>query len=376
MDSITLILIATTVVYIGVACTFLIGLYRPYIPPSHAPQPFLSVVIAARNEANYIGNCLKSLTQQTYPSHLFEVIVVDDDSSDNTRLIVEDYSKTYPHICLLTVGKQFPQMAAKKRPMSVGIQHAKGEWIVTTDADCQLRATHLAQLTTYMHPNTDVIIGFSQIKTSQDPLTLFEKLQGCDFLSLMSAAAGSAHMGYPLAATGQNFAYRKTLFDQVGGFEKVAHRPSGDDVLLLQLMRKASSNKIVFASDPKTFVSTHRPETPLSFWRQRKRWASNAAFQIRLNPYFFAYILVVFGTHALILISLLRPPHTYLFPLGCWLAKSIADGFVIYKGAQVFDRKDVLSIWPLWEILQPFYIFLMGIFGTLGGFTWKDRHHK
>lgn len=376
MDSITLILIATTVVYIGVACTFIIGLYKPYIPPKHALQPFLSVVIAARNEAHYIGECLKTLTQQTYPSHLFEVLVVDDESSDDTALIVEGFSKSYPHIRLLTVGNHFPQMAAKKRPMSVGIQQAKGEWIVTTDADCQLLPTHLAQLSTYMHTDTDVIIGFSQIKTAQEPLTPFEKLQACDFLSLMSAAAGSAHMGYPLAATGQNFAYRKTLFDRVGGFEKVAHRPSGDDVLLLQLMRKGTSNKIVFASDPHTFVSTHRPETPKSFWRQRKRWASNAAFQIRLNPYFFAYILVVFGAHACIPISLLLHPHTYLIPLGCWLAKSIADGFVIHKGAQTFNRKDLLSILPIWEILQPFYIVLIGIVGTLGGFTWKDRHHK
>jgi len=366
----------STGLYIGVAAYFLMGLYKPYIPPHHAPQPFISVVIAARNESGYIGNCLKSLTQQTYPSHLFEVLIVDDASSDNTARIVEDFSKTYPYIHLLNVGNQFPQMAAKKRPMSVGIHQAKGEWIATTDADCQLLPTWLTQLASYMHTDTDVIIGFSQIKTAQDPLTPFEKLQACDFLSLMSAAAGSAHMGYPLAATGQNFAYRKTLFDRVGGFSKVAHRPSGDDVLLLQLMRKASTNKMVFASSPETFVSTHRPETPSSFWRQRKRWASNAAFQIRLNPYFFAYILVVFGAHALIPISLLLHPHTYFIPLGCWLVKSIADGFVIHKGAQAFNRKDLLPIWPLWEIVQPFYIFFIGIVGTLGGFTWKDRHHK
>jgi cellulose synthase/poly-beta-1,6-N-acetylglucosamine synthase-like glycosyltransferase len=374
--SIHIILIVSTAFYIGVACYFLIGLYRPYRPPTNPTQPFISVVIAARNEAEYITHCLTSLTQQTYPTHLFEVLVVDDASSDNTAHIVESFSKTYPHIHLLKVGEQFPQMAAKKRPMSVGIHHAKGEWIVTTDADCQWLPTHLAHLTTYMHPNTDVVIGFSQIKTAQETLTPFEKLQACDFLSLMSAAAGSANMGYPLAATGQNLAYRKTLFDHVGGFSQVAHRPSGDDVLLLQLLRNASTNKIVFASSPKTFVSTHRPETPLSFWRQRKRWASNAAFQIRLNPYFFAYILVVFSTHAFIPVGLLLHPHTPFIPLGCWLAKSIADGLVIQKGARVFNRKDLLSIWPIWEVLQPFYIFFIGIASTLGGFSWKDRYHK
>ncbi|MGA1199672.1 MAG: glycosyltransferase, partial [Candidatus Latescibacterota bacterium] len=78
MASIHIILIVSTAFYIGVACYFLIGLYRPYRPPTNPTQPFISVVIAARNEAEYITHCLTSLTQQTYPTHLFEVIVVDD----------------------------------------------------------------------------------------------------------------------------------------------------------------------------------------------------------------------------------------------------------------------------------------------------------
>jgi cellulose synthase/poly-beta-1,6-N-acetylglucosamine synthase-like glycosyltransferase len=358
-----------------VAFYFLLGLYRTYIPPEPKPHPKISVVIAARNEAGYIADCLQDLIHQTYPSDLFEVLIVNDESTDQTALIVEGVSQTHPHIHLLSVDHQFPQMAAKKRPMSVGISQALGEWIVTTDADCRVPPTWLAQLATYMHKDTDAIIGFSQIKTVKEHLTPFEKIQACDFLSLMSAAAGSANWGYPLASTGQNFAYRKSLFDRVGGFSTVAHRPSGDDVLLLQLLRKASSQRIVFASDPKTFASTHRPETPRSFWHQRTRWASNAAFQIRLNPIFFVYILIVFATHALIPISLLLHPQTYLIPLSCWLAKSIADGLVIRKGAQVFGRTDLLSVWPILEIVQPFYIILVGITGTIGGFTWKDRHH-
>jgi poly-beta-1,6-N-acetyl-D-glucosamine synthase len=375
VDFINIILIVTTILYSVVALCFFSGLFRSNIPPQTRPKPFISVVIAARDEADYITQCLTGFTQQTYPSTHFEVLVVNDESTDQTAQLVETIAQKHTHIHLLNVDQQYPHMAAKKRPMSVGIHHAKGEWIVTTDADCQVPPTWLGNLAAYMQTDTDVIIGFSQIKTQQDSLSLFEKLQGCDFLSLMSAAAGSANWGYPLAATGQNFSYRKDLFERVGGFASVSHRPSGDDVLLLQLFRQDTPDKMVFASDPKTFVSTHRPETPRSFWRQRKRWASNAAFQIRLNPVFFVYILVVFGSHALIPISLLMQPQSYLIPLTCWLVKALTDWLVISKGAQTFERTDLLWVWPIWEILQPIYILFIGLTGTLGGITWKDRHH-
>lgn len=376
MDSITLILIATTLLYMGVAFWFFMGLYRPYTPPKSPCQPFISVVIAARNEADYITHCLQSLAQQTYPTEHFEVLIVNDDSTDQTAEIVATFTNKHPHFKLLSVNNQYAHMAAKKRPMSVGIHHAQGEWIVTTDADCRVLPTYLQHLATHMQTNTDVIIGFSQIKTSHEHLSFFEKLQALDFLTLMSAAAGSANWGYALAATGQNFAYRKSLFHHVGGFEKISHRPSGDDVLLLQLLRNATTNRTVFASIPETFASTHRPETPQSFWRQRKRWASNAAFQIRLNPIFFAYILVIFGIHALIPLSLLFSPQSYQIVAGCFLAKSLGDWFVVQKGAKTFNRTDLLCVWPLWALLNPLYIILIGIFGTLGGFTWKDRHHS
>jgi len=376
VDIVNAILILTTLLYSGVALCFFIGLFRPHIPPKDAPQPFLSVVIAARNESDYILACLQSLGQQTYPSDLFEVLVVDDDSTDGTCQIIRNVSKTQANVHLLCVGDQFANMAAKKRPMSVGIRRARGEWIVTTDADCRMPPTWLAQLATYMHTDTDAIIGFSQVGTTQERLTPFEKMQAFDFLSLMSAAAGSANLGFPLASTGQNFAYRKELFDRVGGFSSVSHRPSGDDVLLLQLLRKSSNKRIVFASDPKSFACSFRPETMRGFWRQRKRWASNAAFQIGLNPIFFVYILIVFATHALIPLSLVIHPNAWMIPLGCWVIKSVAYWAVVKKGARVFGRTDLLSVWLIWELLQPFYIILIGIAGTLGGFTWKDRRHR
>jgi len=375
VDTLNTTLIIVTLLYAGVAFWFWLGLHRPTPPSEQKPSHFLSVVIAARNEEDFIVNCLDGLIAQTFPTNKFEVIVVDDESCDNTSKIVQEYTKAHPHIMLKHVGSDFPDMSAKKRPLSVGIAHAKGEWIVTTDADCQVPPTWLEHLSKYMDSDTDVLIGFSQLKTPQVKMSWFEKLQAYDFLNLLGAAAGATNWGMPLAATGQNFAYRKSLFHKIGGFLKISHRPSGDDVLLLQLLRKATKQRIVFAASPKTFVSTHRSETPFSFWRQRKRWASNATLQIRLNPIFFAYILIVFATHALIPLSLIFTPATWAIPLLCWVAKSLSDLLVSYKAARLFSRTDLLALWPIWEILQPFYIVAVGVLGSIGGFAWKGRQH-
>ncbi len=371
MDIVHHLLLLLTVLYALAALCFFFGLFRLNNQPRTAETPFISIVIAARNEADYIGLCLDALKQQTYPSDRFEILVVDDDSTDHTPQIVA--STRMDNLRLLSVGNSFPEMAAKKRPMSVGIHRARGEWILTTDADCTVPPTWIASMASYMAADTGVVIGFSQLASR----SFFDRLQAYDFLTLMAAAAGAVGMGMPLAASGQNFAYRKCLFEKVGGFRDIAHRPSGDDVLLLQLLRQAWDGRIVFADDPGTYATTHRPETPLSLWQQRKRWASNAAYQLRLNPLFFSYIAVVFLTNAFIptafLISI--TDGAYTLPLICWGAKILADLLVVGKGVHIFKRADLLIMFPFWEIVQIPYTILIGLAGTLRGFTWKGRAH-
>ena len=371
MDIVLYLLLLSTVLYALVALCFFFGLFRLNNQPRTDETPFISIVIAARNEADYIGLCLKSLKKQTYPSDRFEILVVDDDSIDSTSQIVA--STRLDNLHLLSVDNSFPEMVAKKRPMSVGIHRARGEWILTTDADCTVPPAWVASMASYMAADTGVVIGFSQL-TSR---SFFDRLQAYDFLTLMAAAAGAVGVGRPLAASGQNFAYRKCIFEKVGGFRDIAHRPSGDDVLLLQLLRQAWDGRIAFAADPGTYATTHRPETPLSLWQQRKRWASNAAYQLRLNPVFFSYIAVVFLTNALIptafLISIID--GTYTLPLICWGAKILVDLLVAGKGVYTFKRADLLIMFPLWEILQIPYTILIGLAGTLRGFTWKGRDH-
>lgn len=377
--SITLInafLLISTAIYLGAAMAFLVGLRRKRQPDPAVSRPFVSVVIAARNEAGFIGDCLDGLARQTYPAEHYEVLVVDDGSTDGTAQIVTRFATTYPNVRYIQATDAFQHMAAKKRPLSEGIRASRGEIILTTDADCSVPATWIFGMVSQFETDADVVIGFSQLKDAGERLTPAERMQAFDFLALMSASAGAANLGVPLAASGQNFAYRKALFERVGGFEKIARCPSGDDVLLLQLFRREGA-RIAFSDHPHTFVSTRRAESMAGFWNQRRRWASNARRMAALNPVFFVYLANVF------LINLLIPSGIFLgavetavgLPLSCLAVKALADLGVVWRGARRFRRTDLLPVLPVWELMQIPYTVLVGLFGTFGSFVWKGRTH-
>lgn len=401
MPLLTSALILATALYAGVALLFLIGLFRPRrgtarvnrdtqdvqdekgghpaypVHPCKNGVPFVSVIVAARNEEAFIEGCLSSLVRQTYPPDCYEILVVDDDSEDRTQEIVKGFCDRHPHVRLLTPGPEDEGLRAKKRPMSAGIRASRGEILLTTDADCRAQPTWVASTVACFEPDVGAVIGFSQIAPSNS-ITLTQRLQALDFLALMSAAAGAANLGLPLAASGQNLAYRRSLFEAAGGFREIGHRPSGDDVLLLQLLRRAGKGRIIFNINPAAFNVTDRVETLSGLIRQRRRWASNAAVQARLNRGFFGYIAAVFLVNLLIpcaLAAALTRKTALTAPLVCLGAKTLADLAVLLRGAVLFHRLDLLPAFPLWAVLQPFYIVCIGLAGALGGFTWKGRRH-
>ena len=368
------VLITVTSITVVASLFFLIGLFRKR-KGEGAAQPFISVVVAARNEESFIGECLESLVRQTYPANRFEIIVVDDDSEDGTREVVEGFRNRNAQVRVLTPGPEDEGLKAKKRPMNAGIRGSRGEVVMTTDADCRVLPTWVASTAACFGPGVVGVIGFSQVNRSNHH-TLIQKLQGVDFLALMSAAAGAANMGVPWAGSGQNLAYRRSLFEASGGFRDIGQRPSGDDVLLLQLFRRTGLGRIVFNTDPGSFNTTDRVESLPGFLGQRSRWASNAAYQVRLNRPFFLYIASLFLTHLLIPVALVHALYQGKFlgvPLLCFLTKSLADFAVLLRGASLFKRFDLLSVFPIWTILQYPYIIFVGIAGSFGGFVWKGR---
>ena len=371
----SVLLVAVMAIYVFMAVLFLVGLFRPSSPRNET-QYTVSVIVAARDEEETIAACLSDLLAQTYPSDRYEIVVVDDGSTDATAQIVRELCGTCPNLRLLHASPAPEGISPKKHALSVGIRSSDGEIILTTDADCSVKPTWVETMIGYFEPDVGMAISFSQMGTPGEPLRIFEKWQAFDFLTLMSASAGAANIGFPLAASGQNLAYRRRAFEEVHGFERIAHRISGDDVLLVQLIRRTSW-RIAFAGSEKGFNTTRPVPTLQGLFEQRKRWASNGPYQHKLNIPFFLYMVSVF-TFALLLLGM--APYgllvgAYTVPLIGLILKTLADFCVAARGAQFFGRLDLLKYFPLWAVLHIPYVVLAGLFGTFAGFTWKERQH-
>lgn len=371
---ITLVLAA---LYLLTILLFLIGLRRPAVP-GRADLPAVTVVVAARNEERGIGALLDDLASQEYPAERYEIIIADDGSSDRTAEIVRSRMEHYSFIQLLSITETPAGWSPKKYALQQAIDRARGEIILATDADCRLGKHWAETMARYFLPGVCFVIGFSQYGRRGEPQNTIERLQAMDFIPLMGVAEGSCNLGLPLSASGQNLAFLRQAFLAVGGYSRVAHRVSGDDVLLLQLMRTHTGGRIVFAAEPAAFASSAPQPTLGELINQRKRWASNGSFQLFLNRPFFAYLVMVYlFTAALCLglpFALVLHRHLGLFALA--LAGKLAGEWVIsWTCARRYHRTDLLRWFPLWFLAQIPYITFVGLMGTFGNFKWKDRKH-
>lgn len=340
-------------------------------------KPLVSIVIAARDEAPNIRACLERFWRQDYPGDRYEVIVVDDGSTDDTAAQVRGMGRE--GLTLLSAQEAYGRSGSKKAALSLGIQKARGEMILTTDADCLVGEGWVRGMIECFDGNTGMVVGFSQIGASDQAKGARMGYQAVDFLCLMGCILGSVGRGHPMAASGQNLAYRKAVFQQVGGFSRVVHRASGDDVLLLQMIRHSTDWKIAFSTSP----DTHAIHPPASTWRgllqQRSRWASNAPYQLLFDPLFFGYMLVTFALNTLLVFSpvlVLMGGMRFSWAVGGWVVKSLAEFSLFGRAAGLFGRRDLRRFFPLWTLIQPLHVVVVGALGCLGIFTWKGQRHR
>ena len=372
----TILLIITAFYCVGLLL-FTIGLFFPNRRRCK-DTPSVSVIIAARNEEKNIAAILSDLSVQTYPADKYEIIVADDRSADRTSETVNRAAEYHPNIRLLKINKDVPGFTPKKNAVHQAIRHSRNEIILTTDADCRVLPTWIETMVSFFTPETGMVVGFSQLGNRREHQTFFERLQAVDFLSLMAAAHGALNLGWPLAASGQNLAYRRKAFNEVGGFSRIASRVSGDDVLLVQLIRKYTSWGIGFANTHDAF-NTSQPESTLhAFINQRMRWASNGAYQWVLNKPFFIYVTATFIVNLGLFFSLpigLFSENSIL-PFISLVLKFASEIILVTRGCKIYKRWDLLVHFPLWFILQIPYVLCVGILGTWGRFTWRGHSYK
>lgn len=373
MDFLFWIFFAFFIIYFFSLILYRVGLTKP-VSPQSTEKPYVSIVIAARNEAKRIPQLIESLKVQDYPREKFEVIIVDDDSSDGTYALLQKMASDFPHLKVLSTRGLSSPYHYKKSAMSLGIEKAQGEIILTTDADCLMGPNWVSTILGYFRKEIGMVVGFSGIKYGRK---MFSKLQALDYLQLMAGSQGTANLGIIWACSGQNLAFRKSIFQKVGGYRQLMDRVGGDDSLFMQVVRKKTGTGVVFASDTRSWVETEPLRNLSTFLRQHIRWASEANYMYKLNPTLFFVIistfianlsLVFYAVLALAGCAIIKP---FIFFV---LLKLAGEGIVALKATAVYKRKDLLKVFFPWFVLQIPYIVFMGIFSFWGNrMSWNRR---
>ena len=338
--------------------------------------PFISVIIPARNEENNIRVCLDSIARQTYPAHLFEIIVVDDFSTDDTAAVVRNFS-AHPVrlVSLQDILGDEKLNSYKKKAIDTAISLANGGLVVTTDADCIVPESWLETISGFYHAKQPVFIAAPVVYHKEK--NFLEIFQSLDFMTLQGITGAAVHKKFHNMCNGANLAYEKKVFFEVGGFKGIDNIASGDDMLLMHKIFERHPQHVLFLKSREAIVKTRPAETLKDFFNQRIRWASKAdkytdkkITGVLLLVYFFNVWIVLLGIIALLF------PYLWMWFAGLLVCKTAVELFFLYPVAGFFNKRKLLWWFPAAQPFHILYTIIAGWLGKFGTYQWKERKVK
>lgn len=333
-------------------------------------QTRFSVIIPARNEEANIGKLLAALSLQSYPKDLYEVIVVDDHSTDKTAEVV----KQFPDVRLIAFMDTTTN-SAKKKALEIGIDKAQGEWIVTTDADCIPPETWLYTIAAFKEKYNPVCIAAPVLFSSNS--SLLHLFQSMDFLVLQGITGASVYKKAHPMGNGANLAYEKKIFYEVKGFAGIDKIASGDDMLLVNKIMRAYPGRVHFLKSKQAIVTTLPMQSWQEFINQRRRWASKTFYYKNWKIFSVLLIVYLFNLSFLVLLAAGFLNQRYWICLaGLWVGKTILEFPFLYSITAFFNRKQLLWYFFFLQPLHIGYTLLAGLLGQSRKYEWKGRMVK
>lgn len=342
------------------------ALSSPVKESKERSETFISVIVPVRNEEANISRLLDSLLAQHF--NMFEIIIVNDHSEDRTVEVVKQSIDGKRNVRLIDLSNE----SGKKKAIARGVTEAKGDVIVTTDADCIVPENWLIIIDKYFQTeNTKMVFGGVRIETTRN---FFSSLQALEFSSLVGSGAATLSLGYPSMCNGANLAFRKSVFEEVKGFEGNFHIASGDDEFLLRKIVKRYPKGVKFLNNPESVVATQPLPDLRSFLRQRIRWAG----KWRLHKQMFSKLLALFilffhVIFILFLSALIMNQIDLTTSLALLSFKVLLEAFFL---RYVTSFLHVRWNWFAFTVLQlsySFYIILVGLISNFQAVEWKNR---
>ncbi|OFX17610.1 MAG: hypothetical protein A2033_09410 [Bacteroidetes bacterium GWA2_31_9] len=329
-----------------------------------------SIVIPFRNEEGNLEQLISNLANQDYPKKNYQIILVDDFSTDNSFEIAKKNAENYSSLSIKLFKNK---IAGKKQALRLGISNSDYDFIITTDADCSHNKKWLSEIADFQHiTNCNMIVAPVQISKSNN---LFGKFQEIEFLSLQASTIGSIGINKPIMCNGANLIFQKKLFIKSNIKEEIA---SGDDMFLLHEIKRHPEYKINYLMSQNAIVNTNATENINAFINQRIRWASKAKYY--KDNFSILTALIVFATTLsqiiLLILSVFNVFYLYCF-LIILIVKSIIDYALIYNVNSLFKIKNIFGLIIPFEIIYFIYTIYVGVLSIFSSsFLWKDRKYK
>lgn len=341
------------------------------------PSTKISIIIPARNEENNIGVCLDAIIKQDYPKDLFEVIVIDDHSTDNTVEIVNRYKSANVRCIRLSNHPSDNTIAYKKKALSIGIAASTGELIITTDADCFAGQYWLKNIAAIYEQEKPVMIVAPVDFTNNG--SLVQLFQSLDFMSMQGITAASHKLKLGNMSNGANLAFSREAYNAVDGYKGIDHLASGDDYLLMMKMQHAYPDKISYLKNTDAIVRTAPQPDWNSFIQQRIRWASKSGKYddkklTSILAFVYLYNVLIFIS-AFVSFVHLNTIYSYSF-FSLLFIKTVVELIYLAPVARFFNKRQELLYFPLLQPLHVLYIVCAGFLGFIGVYKWKGRKVK
>jgi poly-beta-1,6-N-acetyl-D-glucosamine synthase len=338
-----------------------------FFAPIGTPPVRVSIIIPARNEERNIGLLLEALQNQIYSKEFFEIIVVDDHSTDGTAEMV----MKFPRVKLVKLEDDAIN-SYKKKAIEKGIASATGTLIVTTDADCIPPPGWLQTIVSFKKRTNAVFIVAPVVFDCNAEIV--QVFQAMDFMVLQGITGASVYKKIHSMCNGANLAYERKVFYEVEGFTGIDHIASGDDMLLMHKIAKKYPGRIHYLKSTGAIVSTKPMLSWSSFFNQRIRWASKATHYN--DKRIFAVLLLVYLFNLSFLVLLITGcwNHFYwLWFLIAWLLKTIVEFPFLYSITGFFNKRWAIKWFFFFQPLHIFYTIISGLFGQFGKYEWKGR---
>jgi cellulose synthase/poly-beta-1,6-N-acetylglucosamine synthase-like glycosyltransferase len=338
-----------------------------------------TVIIAARNEANNIAQCLTAIINQNYTASLLQVIVIDDFSTDTTATIVQSFAPKVQLLQLQNFITQNESKSFKKRAIELGVQHATGELIICTDADCVMTKNWVSNIVSYYETTNAQFIAApvcltNNLNLKHQKSNFVETFQTIDFTTLQGITAASVFKNFHTMCNGANLAYTKAAFYKVGGFAGIDNIASGDDMLLMHKIETSFPDQIKYLKSKNAMVHTLTAPNWKSFFAQRIRWSSKASYyndKKMLHTLMLVYFLNV--VTLLQLISLFFAPQNALLVVIFLGVKSIVEYWFLLPILQFYNQTNLKKLFWVCIPFPIVYVVIAGWFGKFGKVQWKQR---